>query len=80
MANKKKPVIAEEPEISYSATTEKKGLRVFSSFEEEQAATYQYWASLTPIERLREHYILITSIYAEELKHNHPNNRIYFDS
>ncbi len=39
-----------------------------SSLEEMEKDNYRHWLSLTPEQRLAEHYYLITQIYKDELE------------
>lgn len=52
----------------------------FNSFKEMNESQYKYWASLTPEQRLINHYKLITEIYKDELEKNRntPSDKIIF--
>ena len=51
-----------------------------SSVEEMRTDNYRHWLSLTPEQRLAEHYVLITNIYKEQLAQNQSllYDKIYF--
>ena len=51
-----------------------------SSPEEMRLDNYRHWLSLTPEQRLAEHYVLITHIYKDQLEQNQSllYDKIYF--
>lgn len=55
-----------EPAAEYA----KQQINFFSSFEEMNEAQYKYWLSLTPEQRLADHYKPITQIYKDEIEKN----------
>ena len=50
---------ANEPMPEYH----KQEIRFFNSFEEMNEDQYRHWLSLTPVQRLAEHYMLLMRIY-----------------
>ena len=64
-----------EPQAEYK----KPEIQFFNSFEEMNESQYAHWLSLTPVQRLAEHYTLLTGIYNYK---NIPSSydKIYFDS
>ena len=63
-----------EPHAEYS----KNEIVFCSSFEEMNEHQYRHWLSLTPAQRLAEHYILVTAVY--DYKDNaSAYDKIYFD-
>ena len=48
-----------EPNAEY----QKQEIRFFNSFEEMNESQYAHWRSLTPVQRLAEHYKLIIRLY-----------------
>lgn len=54
---------------------------IFSSFEEQETDNYRYWNSLSPEERLNEHFKLICRIYNYDPEKNdgYANEEIIFD-
>jgi hypothetical protein len=56
-----------EPSVVYGADKGKK-LSIFNSFEEAEADNYEWLASQTPEEHLKNAVKLIKRIYAEDLK------------
>jgi hypothetical protein len=65
-----------EPMANYA----KQEISFFNSFEEMNESQYKYWLSLTPVQRLANHYKLITQIYKNEIEANKqsPSNTIIF--
>ena len=81
--NKPKEGEANEPETEY--VTQQKLGNIYktisiSSMEEMEKDNYRHWLSLTPEQRLAEHYYLITHIYKDELEKSKGTlyDRIYF--
>ena len=62
-----------EPQAEYS----KKEIHFFNSPEEMNEHQYRHWLSLTPEQRLAEHYELITRFYNYK-ENNSPYDKIYF--
>ncbi len=58
-----------EPLVNYKNTSHKKKM-IISSLQEQEEDNYDYWLSLTPIQRLQAHYQLIKIIYKDQLKNN----------
>ena len=72
-----------EPQAEYTASQKISTVYntlTISSFEKMREDNYLHWLSLTPEQRLAEHYVLITSIYKDELEKNKnlPYDKIYF--
>ncbi len=65
--NKNTPL--NEPLVDYGDEYQNKTI-VISSVKEQEESNYNYWLSLTPIQRLEAHYKLITALYKDELKKN----------
>jgi hypothetical protein len=62
-----------EPAATYDATG-KKIVRFFSSFEEQEDEMISYWASITPLQRLRHlHEMVIASFGLTDEKLKNPN-------
>jgi hypothetical protein len=62
-----------EPQAAYN-TKGKKRVRFFSSFQEQEDEMISYWASITPLQRLRHlHEMVIASFGLTEEKLKHPN-------
>lgn len=76
MADEKDENKVNEPSAEYHAPE----LRIFNSFEEMNEDQYKYWRSLTPEQRLADHYNLLTQVYKDEIEKNKqfPSNDIYF--
>jgi hypothetical protein len=76
MAEHKKKNAANEPLAEYR----KPDVQFFNSFEEMNESQYRYWLSLTPEQRLAQHYNLIMQIYKDEIAMNKKSvsNDIYF--
>jgi hypothetical protein len=51
-----------------------------SSFEEQEESNYEFWAHLTPRQRIELHYHMITGFFADELKQKKKYNKIEFDT
>jgi hypothetical protein len=51
-----------------------------SSFEEQEKANYEFWAHLTPHQRLELHYYMITRFFSDELKKKKIYNTIEIDT
>ena len=68
--NNKEENKAEEPAAAYE-TSNTKTITFFNSFEEMNESQYEHWRKLSPVQRLQEHYKLLTTTYtAEELNSN----------
>ena len=67
---------ASEPQAEYG----KQEIKFFNSFKEMNEDQYRYWLSLTPEQRLADHYKLIIQIYKDEIEKNKqfPSNTIVF--
>ena len=73
---------AEEPSSGYSNSLNNDKRIIISSLKDQEEDSYWHWLSLTPIQRLEEHYILITNFYRDEIEENKRERvkRIIFDS
>ena len=64
---------ANEPQTEYR----KQEIKFFNSLEEMNEHQYKHWRSLSPEQRLAEHYLLITRIY-DYKEQNSLYDKIYF--
>jgi hypothetical protein len=70
-----------EPHAEYVAPKKPSGVYkniTISSFEEMREDNYRHWLSLTPEQRLTEHYSLIIRAYNYKDTYS-PYDKIYFD-
>ena len=68
-----------EPAVPYSAKGDYSGERIIiSTLTEQEESNYKYWLSLTPEQRLAEHYKLLQKIYGG-VRDKDEGNRIVFD-
>jgi hypothetical protein len=68
---------AEEPSAAYE-TANNKRIQIFHSYEEMNESQYEHWRNLSHLQRLQEHYKLLTITFTTE-QLNSNNNRIIFD-
>ena len=61
-----------------AAEYQKQEISFFNSFEEMNEAQYAHWRSLTPVQRLAEHYSLLIRVYNYKDEYS-PYDKIYFD-
>lgn len=76
MSDEEKKNTVNEPQAEYA----KQEIKFFNSFDEMNEEQYKYWRSLSPEQRLADHYNLIIQIYKNEIEKNKqfPSNTIVF--